>query len=185
MISWLREHHIELEKSSLWPSVCRLAWYTRGGISALPLNINNFTDHHHQTKPFCDHDELRPKRRPLCNIVHVTKMTKYHFILENVSDYCPFTNYSLAFIYTLIFREDLVRYPGIELPTVPDSIQWGTNIHFYTLPQICWHKLQFGKSFSTPFYSWVPSYSLKWVVNTTWSTPGVFLVVFHQKLSTM
>ena len=36
----------------------------------------------------------------IMNIVKATKMTKYHFILGNTSDYCPFTNYSLALFYT-------------------------------------------------------------------------------------
>ena len=60
------------------------------------------------------------------NIIQITKMTKHHPILTNLSDCCFFT---LA-LFLLLCRYDLLRYPVTYLCPFPDSIQSRAKLQF-------------------------------------------------------
>lgn len=119
----------QVRKKKVVPDILGLVWYCHLGLDVLLLNISNFTECQHQTRPLCGHDGLQQKQdhsmimsehRQDMNIGQATTVTKYPPILTSMGD-CRFFNSDSFSLSPSI--EDLLRYPVAELCPLPDSIQ--------------------------------------------------------------
>lgn len=140
------------ERKKSRPDIPKLAWYyhqatmllgTHTALTtrshALLLNINNCSEHQHQTKSFSGYNG--PRQRQECfiimsmNIVQITQMTNIP-LSWLIWCYCFFVNY--RFSWTPIFppRLNLLRYPVMELLQFSDSTQSTANSCFLSSTEI-------------------------------------------------
>ena len=83
-------------------------------LGVLPLNINNFTEHQHQTRSLCETgNTIYHQDRDITNRPHP----------GDISDRCFVTSHSLCFPSFLTLSNKIYWYSSIEQVPLPNSIQ--------------------------------------------------------------
>lgn len=124
------ESEISSEKEKIGPWYLGAGWYYNRGPGVLLLNTSSYIEHHHQTRPFCDCNGERQKQdhstitsEQTKKMLTFSKPQKWQNIPYPGSGGWLLVLYQLQLHSSLPSRQDLLKYPILDLSLLPDSMQ--------------------------------------------------------------